>query len=67
MVKTSCLLQNRRWSVQTDFKQTYTVNNAPYLSQFLQLSAQGIWRLAVVDHVVSHTGKFKSWTLALGF
>ncbi|MGB3403158.1 MAG: proprotein convertase P-domain-containing protein [Microcoleaceae cyanobacterium] len=61
------LLQNRNLGAQTHFKQIYTLNNAPFLSQLLQLSAEGIWRLVIVDYVVCHIGQLKGWELGLEF
>ncbi|NEO31051.1 MAG: S8 family serine peptidase [Symploca sp. SIO3C6] len=60
------LLQNRTLGSQTQLQATYTVETAPALKQLLNKSAEGIWRLQIIDYALMDTGELKSWELILG-
>lgn len=62
----SVLLQNRTLGSQTQLKAIYAVETAPALKQLLNKSAEGIWRLQIIDYAPKDTGELKSWELILG-
>jgi len=59
------LLQGRTLGRLTRLQKTYTLQTTPILRKALKQSAQGAWRLKVVDRVPLDTGTLRSWQLTL--
>ncbi|NJL48150.1 MAG: S8 family serine peptidase [Leptolyngbyaceae cyanobacterium SM2_5_2] len=62
----SRLLQGRTLGQQTDLKQTYNLTTTPSLVGLLGQPARGVWKLRIVDHAPSATGRLLEWQLSLG-
>jgi subtilisin family serine protease len=60
------MIQSRTLGNQSSLRQTYTLANTPGLTWMIGQPARGNWRLQVIDHVPSATGRLLSWELTLG-
>lgn len=60
------LLQNRTLGRNTELKTTYNLQTTPLLRKFLSLSAQGNWKLVVIDRAPFDSGTLTKWQLNLG-
>jgi subtilisin family serine protease len=60
------MIQSRTLGNQSSLRQTYTLANTPGLTWMIGQPARGNWRLQVIDHVPSATGRLLSWGLTLG-
>lgn len=63
---TTLLIQGRTLGRQTELRQTYTLKTTPLLMGLINQPAQGTWRLRVIDHAPTATGKLLGWELTLG-
>ncbi|MEM9803873.1 MAG: S8 family serine peptidase [Cyanobacteria bacterium P01_D01_bin.56] len=62
----SVLLQGRTLGRQTQLRKTYTVENTPALTLFMNQGIHGRWQLDIVDHTETHQGQLLQWALKLG-
>jgi subtilisin family serine protease len=62
----SLMFQSRTLGNQITLRQTYTLQTTPTLMAMIGQPAQGNWRLRIVDHVPSATGRLLSWGVTLG-
>ncbi|MBW4473372.1 MAG: S8 family serine peptidase [Stenomitos rutilans HA7619-LM2] len=60
------LLQSRNLGRSTRLQTTYTLQTTTLLRRFLNQSAQGSWKLRVVDAAEGDTGTLNNWSLTLG-
>lgn len=59
------LLQGRTLGVRNTLQVTYSPQTTPLLKRFFNQSAQGQWKLKVVDYAQGDTGTLKTWELLL--
>lgn len=60
------LLQSRSLGRLTRLKNTYSLDNAPWLRTALNRSANGQWQLQVIDWIPENIGRLLHWQLNFG-
>jgi subtilisin-like proprotein convertase family protein len=63
---TKILLQGRSLGRLTSLKNTYSLDNTPWLRTVLNRSASGQWQLQVIDWIPENVGRLQRWQLNFG-